>query len=354
MERGPLVISITPGTILAAVGIIVGVWLLFVLKALVLIVLTAIVIASAVEPGIRWFMDRSLTRTFAVTLIYALILLVFFAPIYFFLPPLLDEIVSFISTMSKYLDGFNIQNLVSTEFLISTKEVVNAGSLTNAILEFRQFFTSASSGAFHALAGIFGGVFSTFLIVVLSVYFAVNETGIDDFLRIVVPVKHQAYAVSLWRRSQAKIGLWMQGQIVLSLIMGILAYLWLAILQVPYAFLIAVFATVIEIVPVFGSFLSGAVAVAVAGTAGGLPLALPVLAGFTIINQLQSHLIYPLVVKRIIGVPPLLVVLALIAGAQLAGFYGILLSVPAAATMMEFVSDIQRRREKETARAVEE
>jgi len=349
MERSPLVISITPGTILGTAGIILGIWLLFALKALVLIVLTAIVIASAVEPGVRWFMDRGLKRSLGVTVIYALILVLFFAPLYFFLPPLLDEIVSFISTMSQYLDGLNIQNLISSEFLASTQEVVNAGSLTNIVLEFRQFFTSASSGAFHALAGIFGGVFSTLLIIILSVYFAVNETGIDDFLRIVVPAKHQSYAVSLWRRSQAKIGLWMQGQIILSLIMGILAYLWLSIFQVPYAFLIAVFATVLEIVPVFGSLLSGTLAVAVAGTAGGLNLALIVAAGFVVINQLQSHLIYPLVVKRIVGVPPLLVILSMIAGAQLAGFYGILLAVPAAATLKEFVSDIQKRREEEAA-----
>ncbi|MEK9177384.1 MAG: AI-2E family transporter, partial [Patescibacteria group bacterium] len=336
-----------PGTILATVAILIGVWLLFVLKALVLIVLTAIVIASAVEPGIRWFLDRGFHRNMAVTLIYATVLALFFAPLYFFVPPLLDEAVSFISTMARYLEGFNVEALLSSELLASTKEVVNAGSLTNIVLEFRQFFTSASGGAFHALASIFGGVFSTFLVVILSVYFAVNETGIDDFLRIVVPPKYESYAVSLWRRSQAKIGLWMQGQLVLSLIMGVLAYLWLAILQVPYAFLIAVFAAVIEVVPIFGSFLSGTIAVVVAWTAGGPTLAVLVLGGFVIINQLQSHLVYPLVVKRIVGVPPLLVVLSLIVGSQLAGFYGILLSVPAAATLKEFVSDIQARRQKE-------
>jgi predicted PurR-regulated permease PerM len=63
---------------------------------------------------------------------------------------------------------------------------------------------------------------------------------------------------------------------------------------------------------------------------------------YLIVNQFQANLIYPLVVQKIVGVPPLLVILALIAGAQLAGFLGIILSVPAAAILQELVQDIQK------------
>lgn len=83
-------------------------------------------------------------------------------------------------------------------------------------------------------------------------------------------------------------------------------------------------------------------------------MALAVLGGFIVINQLQSHLIYPLVVKKVIGVPPLLVIIALIAGSQLAGFLGVLLSVPIAAALSEFVGDIQRSKERAVARMEKE
>ena len=62
--------------------------------------------------------------------------------------------------------------------------------------------------------------------------------------------------------------------------------------------------------------------------------------------KFENHLIYPLVVKKVVGVPPLLVIIALIIGAQLAGFLGIILSVPVAAAIREFVSDLERDREE--------
>ena len=65
---------------------------------------------------------------------------------------------------------------------------------------------------------------------------------------------------------------------------------------------------------------------------------------YVIIQQLENHLIYPLVVTKVVGVPPLLVILALIVGAKLAGFLGIILSVPAAAVVQELVVDLERRR----------
>ena len=69
-----------------------------------------------------------------------------------------------------------------------------------------------------------------------------------------------------------------------------------------------------------------------------------------IIQQFENHLIYPLVVKKVVGVPPLLVIIALIIGAKLAGFLGIILSVPAAAALQELVKDIQKDKEKKLAK----
>jgi len=122
----------------------------------------------------------------------------------------------------------------------------------------------------------------------------------------------------------------------------VLTYLLLTILGVPYAFLIAIFAAVAELVPVFGSIVAAVPAIAVAFATGGLSLAVLAGGGYLIINQLQANLIYPLVVNKVVGVPPILVLIALIVGAQLAGFLGILLSVPLAAALQEFVSDVQK------------
>ena len=187
-------------------------------------------------------------------------------------------------------------------------------------------------------------MFSFLLIIVFSFYFAVIETGVDDFLRIVTPRRHQKYVQGLWRRSQHKIGLWMQGQLLLAVIMGILVYLGLTILHVPNALILAVIAACFEIIPVFGPILAAVPAIMIAFVAGGVTLGVLTIALYVIAQQFESQLIYPLVVSRVVGVPPLLVILALIVGGELAGFLGIILSVPAAATIQELVRDLESGR----------
>ena len=118
-------------------------------------------------------------------------------------------------------------------------------------------------------------------------------------------------------------------------------------LGVPHPLLLAILAAVFELIPVFGQFMAAVPAVAIAFTSGGVTSALTVAALYTIVQQFEAHLIYPVVVKKVVGVPPLLVILALLVGYKLVGFLGVLLSVPIAGAIQEYVSDIQKEKELE-------
>jgi predicted PurR-regulated permease PerM len=179
---------------------------------------------------------------------------------------------------------------------------------------------------------------------VLSFYFAVQERGVENFLRVITPLKYEEYVISLWRRAQQKIGLWMQGQLVLSALTGILVYLGLLIVGAPFPLLLGVLTAIGELIPIFGSLIVGIIAVIITLTNSGLALAFIVAGLFIVVNQFESNLLYPLVVKKIVGVPALLVIIALIVGLELAGFLGVLLSVPVAAVLQEFISDLDRGR----------
>jgi predicted PurR-regulated permease PerM len=141
----------------------------------------------------------------------------------------------------------------------------------------------------------------------------------------------------------------MQGQLLLSLISGTITYLGLLILGVPYALLLAVIAAVMNLVPVFGSLIAGVFATIVAFGSGGLTLALIVAGLFVIINQFEGNLLYPLVVNKVVGIPPLLVILALLVGGSLAGFLGVVLSIPLAAAFREFLTDVERTKRMKAA-----
>lgn len=332
-------ISITTGTIVKTLLLLGLIWALFVLRDLVLVVLTAIVIASAIEPAARYLHRYRIPRFMAVLSVYLAFFGVFFGFFYFFVPPLLSETLNLLSDFPSYIETMDSMSVVSGSS--SLDATFNIPQLLSQISGVLQGF---STNTLSAASAIFGGALSFILIIIFSFYFAMQSTGIDDFLRVVTPVKNQRYVLDLWRRSQHKIGLWMQGQLLLGLIIGILTYLGLVILGVPYALVLAVLAGLFELIPVFGPILSAVPAIAIAFVSGGLSLALVVLALYAIIQQFENHLIYPLVVTKVVGVPPLLVILALIIGAQLAGFLGIILSVPAAAAIQEFVNDFTRRR----------
>ena len=342
---GPATISITTGTIVKILFVLAGAWLIWTLRDLALVLMTAVVIASAIEPAVSRVCRWGLPRVFSVLLVYILLFVVFFSLFYFFVPSLFADLVTFLSSLPIYLEALNRLSAFD-EFARVLGTAPPDLSNIDLIAQFRGAAEAAGAfgNALTAIASIFGGVLSFVLIIVFSFYFAVIETGVEDFIEIAAPRKYQAYVLDLWKRARHKIGLWMQGQLLLAVIMGVLVYLGLTILGVPHALLLAVIAALFEIIPVFGPILAAVPAVAIAFVDGGATLGLLTVALYVIGQQFENHLIYPLVVTRVVGVPPLLVILALLIGAQLAGFLGILLSVPVVATLQEFTKDIRERR----------
>jgi predicted PurR-regulated permease PerM len=335
-------VSITSGTVFAVLFIVSGAYLFWLLRDLVLLVLTAIVIASAIEPGVAFFIRHHIPRFISALLVYILVFGSVFGLLYFLFPPIIADAAGFISAMPKYLDTIN-----SVSPFSSASSLAGGGSsFMQTLLSLQSVFSATSGGVIQLFVTFFGGIFSLVLVVVLSFYFALQDTGVDDFLRMVMPVAYEDYSVDLWKRSQKKIGLWMQGQILLSVIVGILVYLGLLIIGIPYALLLSVFTAVAEIIPVFGSLIAGTAAAIVGYSNGGVPLGLIVAGLYIVVNQFEANLIYPLIVKKIVGLPPLLVIVALIAGYTLAGFLGVLLSVPVAAVVLELITDFDKRKRR--------
>jgi predicted PurR-regulated permease PerM len=340
-------ITITTGTFLRAILVGALAYAAWVLRDLLLLVLTAVVIASAIEPGVVFFVKRRIPRAIAVLGMYAVVFGSLFAVTYFFLPPVLDDAQTFLQSAPEYLDTLHVP--ASLTNITDAAHVATANqseSIFETILSFQAAFADTSGGTVRVLSTFFGGIFALILVIVLSFYFALQETGVDDFLRLITPAKHEEYVVNLWMRAKKKIGQWMQGQLLLSLLVGIIVYLGLLILGVPYALFLAVAAALLDLIPLFGSFLAGILAVVVAFSSGGFTLALIVAGLYFIVNQFEAHLIYPLVVNKVVGIPPLLVILSLIIGGSLAGFLGILLSIPIAAGLREFLNDFDKSKQR--------
>ncbi len=318
--------------ILAILGITALVWQL---RELVLILLTAIVLASASEPGIRFFIRLKIPRVFSVLIVYMAVIVLFAGFIYALVPVLLQEASSLLKDMPTLTQALEADSVLTSVL----PDGVSISGLQDTL---GGLITTYSSNAFAFVNMIFGGLFTFVLIVVFSFYFAVEERNIRDFIRIITPKTQEKYAVDLLKRSQRKVGRWMQGQLLSGLIIGMLTYLGLTVIGVKYALLLSALVVLFGLIPVFGIVLATIPAVAIGYITGGTTMALLVLALYIIIQQFEGNLIYPLIVTKVVGVPPLIVMLALIVGAQLAGFLGILLSVPLAAVLQEIVKDLNK------------
>ena len=348
-------ISITTGTLFRAMLVLLGFALLFYLRSLLLVVLTAVVIASSIEPITLRLKRFNIPRIIAVLSIYIILSVAFVGIFYFFVPFLLSDTANFLRAIPELLDQVSVPIAAPSAPVMQGADFAQTlsrgitgtaepSSLTAVFLDLSQILGSFAKGFWDNVSIVFGGILQFILIIVLSFYLAVQEDGVAAFLRIVTPERHEQYVIGLWKRTQRKIGFWIQGQILLAALVGILVYLGLTIVGIKNALFLAALAAILETIPLFGPILASIPAIAIAYGAGSFSFAFLVAGVYLIIQQFENHLIYPLVVKKIIGVPPITVILALIIGAQLGGFLGFLISVPIAALLMEYLDDVQKRK----------
>lgn len=339
--------TISAGTVIKVLVILVLFIVLAQIVDILLAILTSIVLASAVQPFSGWFMRKlRFPRVLAVITVYLAVFIVVGGLLFLFIPLIADEAVQLSANLPEQVTklasfGEGLHGSLAGEKI--SKYIAEQLSGGDVLGSFGQTLKGVGGGAVATAGRLFGGLFTTILVIVLSFYFAVQERGVENFLRLVVPGKHEDYAVSLWQRTERKIGLWIQGQLLLAVIIGIFVFLGLTIFGVKYALLLALLAAVMELIPIFGPILAAVPAIALAFT-HSTTIGLAMIAFYVIIQQFENHLIYPLVVRKIVGVPPLLVIIALLIGWQLVGFMGILLAVPVAAFLMELVDDAEKRK----------
>jgi predicted PurR-regulated permease PerM len=136
----------------------------------------------------------------------------------------------------------------------------------------------------------------------------------------------------------------MQGQLLLSLLVSLLVYIPMLVLNMPYAALLAVLAFFGELIPMVGLTLATIPALFLAWIHGGVPLLGIVALIYFIVSQLENHVFYPKVMSKMVGVPSVVVIIAILIGAKLAGIWGVILAVPLASIFMELADDINKRK----------
>ncbi len=340
-------ISISTGSIIRACLVFLGFFLIWFLRDLVLVVLTSIVIASFMESAVPFLNKIKVGRVFGIALLYILSLAIFAFLFYLFAPLLITEIYNFSVFVSEYAPGVGFLNYFNNEAFSGAKDVVAKLSdnltFSSLLLTSKAFINNLSSGFFTVLTVAFGGIVNFGLIIVISFYLSIQERGIDNFLRIIIPAQYEDYVVDLWDRSSRKIASWVKGQMLLGVIVGVLTYLVLSLIGIQYALLLAIIAGVMELVP-YGIWIALVPAAAFSYLSDGISGALMTTGAYVIIHQFELFLFIPLILKKAIGLSPLVIILSLLIGFELGGAWGVMLSIPVAVVVMELLNDVEKRK----------
>jgi predicted PurR-regulated permease PerM len=187
-EPRELEVEISSGTIVRTIlicGLFVTLWFL---RDIILVVLTAVILASAIEPAVRFFVRKNVPRLLALVLIYASGGGFLGSIFYFFVPAILDDVGRLAHVLPKYIDISTLWSPLSAGSVASGGGA-NAQSVAEGLLggqNILDIFKNSiqGGGTIHLFSVFFGGFLSFVLIFVLSFYLAAQERGIENFLRL--------------------------------------------------------------------------------------------------------------------------------------------------------------------------
>lgn len=321
-------VSITPKTLWTALAMVVGVFVAWKLRNFIMVILVSVIIASFVEVGTRLLKRIKIPRIISVFIMYTLGFGVIVGMLYLVVPLFVSEISEFIDLFPK------------SSYLVKLIGPIADQGFTSGTIKtlFDKNLVSGSSDFLVTLSGFFGSLINAILVIIISFYLSTQEKGIEQFLRVVIPEKYENYVIDLWSRVERKIGYWLGGQVLVAILIGLVTYIGLFVMGVPYALILSGLAALFVFIP-FGTALSLAPAVALGYLGGGLGLALQIFVFYGVVHYIEAYFLSPYILHRTIGMPMLVIILAVIACFELFGLIGIVIAIPIAVLILELLYD---------------
>jgi predicted PurR-regulated permease PerM len=342
-EKKVFNISITIGTIFKILAVFLLMYFLYLARDILAILFISLIFASAVDPWVDWLQKNRIPRSLGVLSIYLVMFAVLSLVLFLIIPPIVQEVGDLANNFPFYLDkviqGFSALRDYSVQHGLIDNIQSGLGSISSNLQD-------AASSIFSTVLGVFGGIFSFFLVLVITFYMAVEENAIKKLIWSVAPARHQAYAMQLINRIQRKIGMWLRGQLILSFSIFLLTYLGLLILGVKYALVLALIAGLTEFVPYLGPILGAVPAVFLALTQSPV-LALFVGLFYYIVQLTENNILVPKIMQKAVGLNPIISMSALMIGYKVGGIVGAILSIPVATALSVIVGDIFESRRNE-------
>ena len=314
-EKTSLRIEISYKTIIFTALFAIGIWFLILIKEIIILVFLSILILSALLKPVDWLSAKKVPRVLSVILVYIVVILVIGFVIGTIIPPLVKQTSDFASKTPQIIDSIN-NFLVFHQ--IPTENISRA--IEGQISKIAQNFISISTA-------IFSSIFLILTLFVLSFYMLLEWKKLIKLVTSPFSGKQEKLVANIVTKVEYGLGRWVRGQLSLSLIVGVMTYVGLRLLGIPFALPLSLVAAILEIVPIVGPIIASIPAIQV-GLASAPILGLAVAALFLIVQQIENNLLVPMVMSKVVGLQPPIIIIALLIGAKLAGVLGAFLAIP--------------------------
>jgi predicted PurR-regulated permease PerM len=317
---------------------LVGAYLIYELGEILVILFFAILFASAIRPYVVAMQRRGVPQVAAILFIYLLFFVLLFGTLILVIPPLISLTVNFFSDellvtqvnqLLRRLTFFGRREFQISIPRLEIPDYLLAWAAETAEETARQQALPVAQNSILILGQIV-------LAFVMGFYWLTSHADIQRLLLRIAPLEHRPDVELIWNDVEQTLGAYVRGQGILMAIIGIISFLGLWALGVPYALALGAIAGLTEVIPVLGPILGAIPAIMVAFTVSP-PLALIVAIYYLVVQQLEGNVLVPKVMQDNVGLNPLLVILTLTAGATLYGIVGAIVAIPLAGMVQVLV-----------------
>lgn len=337
MAEEKAILDISWKTILKIFISFILLYLIYLARDILIWFIFAIIISILFSPLIDFFQKKKIPRVIAVIFIYVLIFGFLGYSLYQITPSFIKEIKEFSLLFPRYFEKITP--------LLRELGMVTFENIESFIGFLEENLVRISKNVFNAIFAIFGGIFATFTILTLSIFLSLDEKVIERAIIDFIPKKYDSYILNLWKGYQQKVVGWFGLRILSCIFVGLGSFLVLKTFNLNYSSSLALFAGVIDFVPILGPIVAGIVIGLIALLDSWLK-AILVIVFFILIQQIEGNIIIPILGKKFVQLPPILVLLALLIGGKLLGILGAILAVPLVGILFEVSKDFLRSRKE--------
>ena len=333
--------------VLVACGVLAGLYLLYLIREVIGLVLIAIFFALAIAPAVNWLDDRKVPRWMAILLVYLGILAGIFGIGLLVVPPIVNGVNDLSDDLPGYIDDLRENKTFrdyDDKYDITQKLNQQADELPSKLGDAAGTLRDVTVGVFDRFVQLFSILVITFLLLM-------DGSRILQFAYRQLPDQREARLRQVADDISEAISGYVFGNFMISIAAGLVTYVTLTILDVPFAVPLAVLFGFFDMIPLIGATLGGIlVGIVVAFT--DFPTAVIIWVVVLIVyQQIENNLLQPVVYGRTVQIHPLVVIVAVLIGAALLGVLGVLVAIPAAAAVQSVVRDWWRFHHGATAQA---